>query len=285
MEAIAKEIPLLEQTQKLLPWHQQPGEPDNAFLAFEYFISLGPDRSITKLSGIYRKPVRTLYGYSTQYNWTIRAKKYDFLMSKLNNNTDLLELEHHANEVKKVRIEIAYYAIRALDELALKLNDFWSNYRNPEVIQKIKFLNLMSITMMRLLKLAKMDMPPDMINEQCNRDIDLNDFFDLSKDLSCIGLESKIAYREHMREVPHANYPVKSPYRPEPEPQVNIDDFLADLRKNDKGLSQSTDSDDLEDTDNFDDVDDLDDTLDTDLFDDSTELDASAANEDFPLIE
>jgi hypothetical protein len=283
MEPNAEQINLIEGgTQKLLPWHQQPGEPDNAYLAFEYFINLGSDRSVSKLAEYYKKPLRTLYCYSTQYNWTIRAKKYDFLMSQFNKNTDLLELERRLKEMQKVRIEISLSASSALEDLALKLKDYWSNYRNPEVIQKMKFLSMISITMMRLIKLSEMKMPPEMMAEQCNRDIDINKFFDLGEDLSAVELESKIAYREHMREDPHANYPVKSPYRPEPEPNVNIDNFLADLRKNDPGLLGSDDSDETEDTDNFDDVDD---TSDTDLFDDSTELDESAENEDFPLIE
>jgi hypothetical protein len=78
-----------------------------------------------------------------------------------------------------------------------------------------------------------MEMPPDVMSEQCTRDITINKFFDLGEDLSTVELESKIAMRQHMNSAPHANYPVKNPYRADPEPKVNIDDFLTNLRKND----------------------------------------------------
>jgi hypothetical protein len=234
MEAISQNIPFPgEEPKKLLPWKQQPGEPDNAYLAFEYFINLGPGRTIADLAKYLKKPIRTLYGYSTQYNWTIRSKKYDFLMSQFNKNADLLELESRLKEMKKTRIEISLYASRALEDLALKMNDYWSNYKNPEVIQKINFLDKISRTMMRLLKLAEMEIPPEMMNEKCIRDITINDFFGLGEDLSAVELESMIATREHMRNSSHTNYPVKNPYRAESEPEVNIDDFLSNLRKDD----------------------------------------------------
>ncbi len=163
----------------------------------------------------------------------IRSKKYDFLMSQFNKNADLLELESRLKEMKKTRIEISLYASRALEDLALKMNDYWSNYKNPEVIQKINFLDKISRTMMRLLKLAEMEIPPEMMNEKCIRDITINDFFDLGEDLSAVELESTIAAREHMKTASHANYPVKNPYRAESEPEVSIDDFLSNLRKDD----------------------------------------------------
>jgi hypothetical protein len=135
--------------------------------------------------------------------------------------------------MKKLRIEISLSASQALEDLALKMHDYWSNYKNPEVIAKIKFLDMISKTMLRLFKLAEMEMPPDMMSEQCTRDITINKFFDLGEDLSTVELESKIAMRQHMNSAPHANYPVKNPYRDKAEPEVNIDDFLTNLRKND----------------------------------------------------
>jgi len=233
MEAISQNLSVTgEEPKKLFPWSQQPGEPDIAYSDFTAFLTLGPNRSIADLAKYLKKPLRTLYEYSRRYDWFARASKKD-LVRDLYSNTELLELERHAKELQRLKIEMTAYVTTAITDLSLKFKEYWANYKNPEFNEKIKFMMKFTTVINRLFKLAEMAIPPELLTEQCNRNIMINEILGLAQNMSQVEPIEEELYAEHLNVAPYHNFPVRCADSSPGMSGEEIDDFLSKLRKND----------------------------------------------------
>lgn len=60
-----------------LPWHQQQGEGDKAYQAFEIYRNLGPARSITTVERTLSKSRGLISRWSSAHQWVARCRAYD----------------------------------------------------------------------------------------------------------------------------------------------------------------------------------------------------------------
>lgn len=64
------------------PWERQKGESGKAYEAFAAYRDMGPERSITKVSQSLNKTRALIGRWSSQWNWTERARAYDNELEK-----------------------------------------------------------------------------------------------------------------------------------------------------------------------------------------------------------
>lgn len=64
------------------PWERQKGESEKAYEAFAAYRDMGPERSITKVSQSLNKTRALIGRWSSQWNWTERARAYDNELEK-----------------------------------------------------------------------------------------------------------------------------------------------------------------------------------------------------------
>jgi hypothetical protein len=64
-------------------WLRQPGESDKAFAAFQCFLDLGEERTITEVAKRLSKSRQLIDGWRSKFGWRERAAEYDdYLVSE-----------------------------------------------------------------------------------------------------------------------------------------------------------------------------------------------------------
>lgn len=84
--------------------------------AFEYYYSLGGERNLEKVAEKFNKSVRTVYGWSSAFNWQERVQQYDIEASRrMREQTIQSVVEEKANYRKIIKLAISDFVKRLRD--------------------------------------------------------------------------------------------------------------------------------------------------------------------------
>lgn len=214
-----------------LPWKRMPGEPDKASFAFEYYLYSGYNRTFVAAAKCSGLSLRTVKNYAKKWQWIYRASQYDRLQIELLRDSKLLDQEKRNQNITRARIESSRLLSSLIHETNLILENYHGHVRNPNTEEKLKFFRDITRTLDKLYKSAEIKFDSALLGRQSERDIKINNMFNLNNDVTNIKFEKEYACNTIMKEPECLLIPTQESLPPNPEPD-SVPDILEVLLVN-----------------------------------------------------
>jgi hypothetical protein len=157
--------------QEPMPWERQCGETLKSYGFFKIYLDLGRIRSLKKVSEITGKSLRSIAGFSTRNDWFERAEEFDFW--EIDKEAEKVKIELDCNTIRQFqqKIDISNLAQEMMEYIIPHLNNFGEKYNNPEVLKKVKFVKLITNTMVELNKVVHFALGSKLVNDLMEKDL------------------------------------------------------------------------------------------------------------------
>jgi|GEM_PF-7038130 len=163
-------------SENIIPWEQQPGEPDQQYEVLRSYLDYGRKRSYKKMSLIHFCSLNTIKNWAKKWNWSKRLSQYE----------QYLKESCHSKAFEKIRLrEKEKYEFKMnQSELSLRFAKFMLHYyenydkaAKSDVLKKeMKFLREMLKTINMLLKNAEFPLNELLIRSSLDNDIRIEQF-------------------------------------------------------------------------------------------------------------
>lgn len=107
------------------PWERQQGEGVKAFEAFNTYMLMGTERSLTKVANELNKSTAMMARWSSQWNWVKRAAAWDVEQENLARKDQI-------EAIKKMRKRHATLATQMLAKVTRKLSKMTEDELTPQ---------------------------------------------------------------------------------------------------------------------------------------------------------
>jgi hypothetical protein len=159
----------------ILPWMQQPNEPDDMFKLFDYYLSLRSRRSFQLVAHIFGISRRSVASYAKKYNWFHRACLYEDYI-KENVKYPVLDYFQSLDDSKyEAKINLSKISLAIIETISPYLNDYSKIYDNPVTLQKVKFIREVASTLNLLYKMLDFSLDKKMLNIKFARDLTIDE--------------------------------------------------------------------------------------------------------------
>ncbi len=161
------------------PWKQKPGEPNDLFEYFEFYVNMQSHRSLKFMAKYYHKSLRSLAYYSKKWDWVRRARLHDEYV-KANIKYFVLDfIEKREAEKFEAQFNIAIAHLNFLDYLNSSLIKFEDLYDNPVAVRKIKFLKEVSQTIQQFMRMADFSLDKKWAETKLFRDMNIEQILNM----------------------------------------------------------------------------------------------------------